>query len=447
MNVLLVSGWFYPAKHYGGPVEVNWRLCQEWARQGLSVRVLTTDANGTDRLPPTCRGWHPYPGFEVFYGRRTRRPDLSLALRREILTQASWANVAYVIGTYNWYMPFAIRVFRRKSIPVVIAPHGSLMTAARANRAWKKRPFDVLFQNGAIRSAAAFHATSKVEAAEIRRLVPQAAVWVVPNGVDVPAKQDIPERSAGTGGMRYILYLGRLHPHKRVDLLLEAFARFRETAGLESPREEPLPELWIAGAGDASYRRELECLSMRLGLPGVLKFLGHVESSTKSGLLAGAEFLVLASRSESFGMVVAEALAHGVPCLTGGALPWAELETEGCGYQVDDSVEGLSRGMIRLWRAGSAQRKRMGEAGRLWMAREFSWAGSASLLRERLESLAATPVHSADPCKMDGQHYRRRRHEAGSGHRHYGARRILSGRAVARQGLRGVGYHSPLLLV
>lgn len=73
-------------------------------------------------------------------------------------------------------------------------------------------------------------------------------------------------------------------------------------------------------------------------------------------------------------MVVAEALAHGVPVIASRGSPWAELERRGCGLWVDNSPESLRAAIVRMT---ECDLRAMGIKGRNWMETDYSWAETA----------------------------------------------------------------------
>ena len=109
-----------------------------------------------------------------------------------------------------------------------------------------------------------------------------------------------------------------------------------------------------------------------LGLKGV-----HIEGprfgSAKDELHRDADIFVLPTRSENFGMVVAEALANATPVICTTGAPWAGLEAAGCGWWIDQGVAPLTAALENAMALGRAALDAMGAAGRAWMERDFSW--------------------------------------------------------------------------
>jgi glycosyltransferase involved in cell wall biosynthesis len=99
------------------------------------------------------------------------------------------------------------------------------------------------------------------------------------------------------------------------------------------------------------------------------------EGTEKVGAFLDADVCVVPSFTENFGMVVAEALVHGVPVIASKGTPWADLERQGCGLWVDNSPESIGAAILRM---NQADLPTMGMNGRAWMETQFSWANIAS---------------------------------------------------------------------
>jgi glycosyltransferase involved in cell wall biosynthesis len=98
--------------------------------------------------------------------------------------------------------------------------------------------------------------------------------------------------------------------------------------------------------------------------------VGHVIGDVKERLFSNADILVLPSYTENFGMVVVEALAHGVPVIASTGTPWSRLDEMGCGLWVPNNPKSLATAIQRMDRLPLGQ---MGENGREWMQKEFNW--------------------------------------------------------------------------
>jgi glycosyltransferase involved in cell wall biosynthesis len=95
---------------------------------------------------------------------------------------------------------------------------------------------------------------------------------------------------------------------------------------------------------------------------------------------------VVPSFSENFGMVVAEALATGVPVIASTGAPWSEIERHGCGFSVENDPQSLVEAINRI---SSVPLAAMGKKGRVWMEREFTWPSVAQRMNEVYRGLAS----------------------------------------------------------
>ena len=169
------------------------------------------------------------------------------------------------------------------------------------------------------------------------------------------------------------LALGRLHPNKGFDLLLEALAATRDV------------HLWLAGEGP--QRGLLERRAAELGLAGRVRFLGWRDDV--AALLASADLLVSSSRHEPLGNVVIEAWSAGVPVVaTASDGPAALIEPEETGLVVPIAAAPLAEAIERLVRDGCL-RSRLAEAGRRAFAAQFTEAAVVAAYRGLLDKVAA----------------------------------------------------------
>jgi glycosyltransferase involved in cell wall biosynthesis len=154
-----------------------------------------------------------------------------------------------------------------------------------------------------------------------------------------------------------ITFLGRLHPTKRLDLLLAAFRKVQ--------RAIPDSFLALAGRPDGIDPSRLELGDRSL-------WLGELEEAEKWDLLRESSLLALCSDSESFGLSVIEALSVGVPVVATRTCPWDELEARGCGLWVPQNEDGIAQGMERILKDETLARN-MGDRARAFVDERYRW--------------------------------------------------------------------------
>jgi glycosyltransferase involved in cell wall biosynthesis len=359
MKVLHVSPSFYPSKAYGGTIRSGYGLCRGLAQLGCDVRVLTTDTDGLGRTLGVANDRElQVDGLRVRYCHKRLRNSVSPALLRVLPSYIQWANVVHLTAVYSFpTFPtlFFCRLFNK---PVVWSPRGALQRWDGSSRVVHKWVWESICQKLAPRNNLVLHVTSQAEAEQSLKRFPRLRAVVIPNGVEV--SQNL-KRSASNGRLR-LLYLGRLHPIKGIEALLEACAI---VGGLS-----PDWHLFIAGTGSPSYVGFLKSKVKELGLSEQVEFVGEVFEEKKEALFAQSDVALVPSHIENFGIVVAESLAHAVPVIASKGTPWIGLETNRCGLWVDNDPESLATAIRKI---RTLPLQEMGQRGREWMEKDFSW--------------------------------------------------------------------------
>jgi len=298
-----------------------------------------------------------------------RRLGASGAMRHALLT--SEAEIFHTHGL--WMMPnvYPAQAARAYSRPFILSPHGMLGKAALQFSDLKKRVFWALLQAKAARQLACLHATAKQEYEDIRAFGLKQPVAIIPNGIDIQPVR-IPSGNFGKSSP-FVLSLGRIHPIKALDRLIQAWALV--------DADFPQWRLKIVGPSEIGHGDQLRQLARELNLASV-DISGPVFGEEKTALLAGAELFALSTLHENFGMTVAESLAVGTPAISTKGAPWAGLQTHECGWWVDHGVEPLAAALRTAMSMSPEKRRAMGARGRAWMEREFGWESSA---RDMLE--------------------------------------------------------------
>jgi glycosyltransferase involved in cell wall biosynthesis len=359
MKVLHVVPSFQPAYSYGGPIRSTFELCRNAVELGCEVRVLTTDANGLDRVLDVDKNEEVElpEGFRVRYCPRRLRHSVSPTLMRLLPTYMRWADVVHLTGVYNFPTFPTISWGRLLNKPLIWSPRGALQRWEGSSRVGPKAVWDFLWYHAADRVELTMHVTSEHESRETLAGFRKLRIAMIPNGVDVPANLDRIDRNRELR----LLFIGRLDPKKGIESLLKACSLV----------DSALPwRLAIAGWGPPEYVSQLKEQIHALGLSGRVEMLGPVLAEAKKGLFECSDVALVPSYTENFGIVVAEALAHGVPVIASKGTPWSRLEEMRCGLWVDNDPESLADAIRSI---STMPLHDMGRRGREWMQNEFSW--------------------------------------------------------------------------
>lgn len=260
-----------------------------------------------------------------------------------------------------WMMPnvYPGRVARKFDIPLIVSPRGTLSEWAFSNGSYMKRLFWPLVQKPALVATSCFHATAASEYEDIRRRGFRQPVAVIPNGIDLP---DLPPKMQA--GLRTLLFLGRIHEKKGLDMLLPSWgavqARFPEW------------RLQIVGPDNGGYLERMQRLATDLSLERI-EFTGALLGAQKWHAYRQADLFVLPTYSENFGMSVAESLAAGTPAIVTRGAPWQGLVPQSAGWWIDIGIDPLVACLESALSQSPEALAVMGQRGRDWMVRNYSW--------------------------------------------------------------------------
>lgn len=361
MRLLHVVPTYIPAWRRGGPIRSVHGLARALVERGHEVTVFTTDVDCEGRVP-TDRPV-PLDGVAVRYFpvRFPRRLYHSPAMRRALQAEIGRFDVVHLHSVFLWPTLAAARAAERAGVPYVVSPRGMLVRELLQRRGrLRKTAWLRLFERRTLARAAALHATSELEAEELRCLgLTLPPIAVVPNGVETPEEAgDVP---ASVAGEPYFLFLGRLSWKKGLDRLVRALPGV------------PDASLAVAGPDEEGTRARIGYLAREAGSADRIVFLGEVHGGEKAALLRHAVALVLPSYSENFGNVVLEAMAAGRPVVVTPEVGLAEIvRREGAGLVVEGDPEPLAAALNQLLRAPRSADE-MGQRGARAARRLFGW--------------------------------------------------------------------------
>lgn len=330
-------------------------LCEAVARQGADVTLHVLRMGNTPEVEGVRVVLHDVRP------RQAQRLGPSPTLCRSLAADAVSADILHTHSL--WMLPnvYPARAVRDTRCRLVVSPRGTFSPVALSRSPWMKPAFYGLLQRDVIELASCLHATSDQEADQIRALGIRTPIAVIPNGIELPEARD---RFRSPGHRRRLLFLGRLHPIKGVDLLLQAWCTLQSRF--------PDWELRIVGPDERGYGAQMAALAAELGAERV-SFPGPAFGDAKWQEYADADLFVLPTHSENFGMAVVEALASGLPAVVSKGAPWHQLDEQRCGWWIDVGVEALADCLLRVLALPEATLDEMGARGRDWARDHFGW--------------------------------------------------------------------------
>jgi glycosyltransferase involved in cell wall biosynthesis len=324
-----------------------------------------------------------------------KKLGVSLQLKLWLENELSTNQVTLIHNHGMWQMNsiYPGKLASKFNIPYVVSPRGSFSLWALNSGSIFKYLFWTFLQKPSFKGVTCFHATALSEYNDIRRMGFKQPVAVIPNGIDIP----LYNKQINSNDYRTVLFLGRIHSVKGVDILLKAWNKVYDL----------FPNWKLSIVGDDSgfhkpsgYLKEIKNLSIELQLKNI-EFLGPKFGNDKWKAYAEADLFVLPSYSENFGITVAEALASGTPCIVSKGAPWSGLEKVNAGKWIDIGVEPLVKSLISLMSKDVLELRDMGLRGREWMEIDFSWDNVSKQMNTLYEWVASKKNDCPSFLKLD----------------------------------------------
>ena len=377
---------FSMAPEHGGPAVSVPGLTQALTKAGIHCEIFTTRRKEVDAgvMPPSAVPIHQFDiGFPARFW-----PAYS-----KELVETLWKKIGN--GAFNlvhvhepWHYPgfIAFRAARKYGIPYVLSPRGALDEWCLRQKALKKWLYMKMIQGHILKSADAIHALTNEEMKSIAELGYKTPVFVAPNGIDPSPFECPPDTSAFStaypelSGKRVILFIGRLHSKKGLDVLARSYAslshKFEDTA------------LLVAGPNEDGTQERMESILKTSPASGSTVFTGLLTGTAKLAALASADLFVLPSHSEGFSMAILEALAAGLPVVISKQCNFPEVSEHDAGFVVEPNDAAVTEAISTLL-SDDQLRTRMGHNGRNLVREKYTWPAIAASMAGLYRKLVA----------------------------------------------------------
>jgi glycosyltransferase involved in cell wall biosynthesis len=362
----------------GGPPAVAARLAAAQALDGHDVTIAAHTPECT--IEELTSAYDRIPGFGAV--RQTFCEESSLFERlsaasalHSMPVRFGGADFVHLHGIWRPLLLRTAQYCRGAGLPYAITPHGMLTRWAMSQKRAKKQLGMSFGWRRALSQATFLHYLNSGEHDESSKLGLTTRVVIRPNGVSIAemsALEPVDPAFAAALPRCYLLFLGRLHYSKGIDVLCEAFQRLAAThANLH---------LIIAGP-DFGYARRLHELIAQIAHGTRVHQIGSVYGANKLHLLRHALCLCQPSRQEGFSVTILEALASALPVVTTEQANFPELQAAGAGIITALASDAIAAAIDTLI-LDPELRVRTGIAGRELVAERYDWSTIARNMTE-----------------------------------------------------------------
>jgi glycosyltransferase involved in cell wall biosynthesis len=383
MNILQVISYFYPAWSYGGPPRIVYELCKKLVKRGHKVTVFTTDAfNAQNRVKETqeiadgieVRRFRNLSNYIAFHHRIFLSPGMPAVLRREIRNY----DILHLNDFRTLQNLTAFNNAYKFGVPYVLQANGSLPNIISKQRL--KSTFDILFGRRILHNATKLIAVNPTEVEQYKSYgIDPKRISLIPYGINLEEFEKLPPR--GNFREKYglpmkdkvILFLGRLHKIKGIDLLINAFAGIT--------KDFSNIKLVVAGPDDG-FLPELRKLVAELELSEKVIFTGPLYGEDKLAAYVDADVYALTSSYEIFGISILEALSCGTPVVITDRCGIADIIKDKAGLVVPYDVKLLQDSLRKILQ-DELKRKQYARNGKTLVSKNFCWC----MIAEKMEKV------------------------------------------------------------
>ena len=378
MKILQVVPYFFvdwAGGREGNPVETVYGLSKALTKRGHQITIYTTDALSKGRRLKYRTETLNMHGirvceFKSLGGKLGQRYPIHIspAMIPMMAKQTAIFDIIH-LHEYRTFQNIVAHHYAQKyGVPYVLQAHGSLTTFFQ--KGWLKRTFDTVWGYRILKDASRVIAVTKTEAEQYKSMgIRGDKIEIIPHGIDLSEFDNLPKKgefrrkySLGDD-QRIILYLGRIHKIKGLDLLARTFADL----------SKPLDDIKLVIVGyDYGYLPALEKLVAELEINEKVLFTGPLYGQEKLEAYVDADVYVLPSFYEIFSITVLEACACGTPVIVTDRCGLADVINGQAGLVVPCDKEQLQYALLHLL-GDDKLRRQFGEKGKSLVREKFNW--------------------------------------------------------------------------
>lgn len=366
MRILHVVASLSP--EWGGPTKVVTELTEKIAEKGIEITIFSPFKKGEELEVVQPKGVKLCLFRQSFVDKLWT--SFSMDFTKAIKKNVHKYDIVHIHEIWHFPNYIASRTAKRAGKPYVVTIHGALNPWCLNHKAFKKKIYASLIQKRILKEASIIHAITEEEVKQIKNFVSNNNIVMIPNGINsedfinLPSRTELEKLYSKLIGKKVLLFLGRIHPIKGLDLLAKAF-------GIVA-RERDDVCLLIAGPNSNDYKDKIVQILEEKQVLNKTIFTGMLSGREKLAALSRADICIVPSYSEVRSIVASEAMICKLPVILTQQCNFPEIAEYEAGIIIEPNSKQLTEVLNTLLN-NSKLCKKMGENGRKLVLEKFTW--------------------------------------------------------------------------
>lgn len=359
---------------YGGPAKSVPMLVKYLTVLGVQNKIFTVQVYANEKNDVVQNSNIEVIKVPLFGPKKIKYAPL---LEKKILNELTKDTLIHVHMPWSYPAYLGYKIAKQQNIPLIVSTRGTMYKWALKQSKYIKKLAWFLFQKKMLQTANAIHVTEKNEITSVNEIGIDNNFILIPNGVELEQgyneqNQVFLDEISYDSSTRYILFLGRIVHNKGLHYLINSFNKL-------SARYNNVELLIVGNIEDKAYFDTLK-------IGQKTHILGMRKGIDKHTLFSIASLFVLPSRSENFGLAIAEAMSYKLPVITTTGTPWEELEQHNAGWWIKLTQENLDKAIEEALSCSDSQLKEKGL--RCYnLIKEYNWNTQAAKMKQCYEKI------------------------------------------------------------
>lgn len=356
-------------------------ICNGLAQHGNTVTLLVTTLWELNSREPDYLTLNDNSSIKIIYC----KPNIVImgttfsfeyvSLLKKFIKES---DIVLIHSIYKFHSTIASFICLYYNTPYIIRPHGSF-DSFLVNRRLKffKNLYITIFERFSFKHSSAIQFSSEIDESLTKKYIKNIPrTLLIPEGIDTNFTLSLPDKSIffekypELRKKFILLFLGRLHQKKGLDLLIHAFAILNSESF----------HLVLAGDGDSQYLADIKKLIIDLGLDGRVLITGYLNDSDKLSALSSSDLFILPSYGENFGLAVVEAMACGLPVVISDQVGiFRDVQTASAGLVTPCDSNKIATAILKIISLPDSGRS-LGLNGMKLVSDKFTLARMSSLM-------------------------------------------------------------------